>query len=382
MRRHVTSAGLSALRQATYRSTTCPRKLDLILRKKESRPISRVLSWAIIPLGRASPRASSGLPGSTRRPALQCCHRDFPIWPCSRWGLPCRRCCHRRGALLPHRFTLASAVSGASAVCFLLHFPWARAPQALPGTLPAEPGLSSATRGNPRNSDCLADSPAATIRPLAGALHRNRASRCYAQHRSRQALRLLVRRCARHATQLRGDRRGARRRQALQQQRQRARQQLRIAASPARRRAGDHQRDLAARQVRICHGALRPAPRACRDRRISCILVSSRAITAAALGAEGDPPVAAAWLPMRCGASNSTSVRGSCARRASAALALPGARRQKALEHEPIGRQARDRQRRGHRRRAGNRCAPRCQPRPPRAPARSPDRTAAACRRR
>ena len=35
--------------------------------------------------------------------------RDFPIWPCSRWGLPCRRCCHRRGALLPHRFTLTGA---------------------------------------------------------------------------------------------------------------------------------------------------------------------------------------------------------------------------------------------------------------------------------
>jgi hypothetical protein len=44
-------------------------------------------------------------------------------------------CCHRRGALLPHRFTLTSAVAGASAVYSLLHCPWARAPQALPGTL-------------------------------------------------------------------------------------------------------------------------------------------------------------------------------------------------------------------------------------------------------
>jgi hypothetical protein len=31
----------------------------------------------------------------------------FPIWPCSWWGLPCRLCCQSRGALLPHRFTLA-----------------------------------------------------------------------------------------------------------------------------------------------------------------------------------------------------------------------------------------------------------------------------------
>ncbi len=30
----------------------------------------------------------------------------LPIWSCSRWGLPCRGCCHPRGALLPHHFTL------------------------------------------------------------------------------------------------------------------------------------------------------------------------------------------------------------------------------------------------------------------------------------
>ncbi len=30
-----------------------------------------------------------------------------PIWSCSGWGFPCRPCCHERGALLPHLFTLA-----------------------------------------------------------------------------------------------------------------------------------------------------------------------------------------------------------------------------------------------------------------------------------
>jgi len=29
-----------------------------------------------------------------------------PIRFCSQWGLPCRSCCHARGALLPHHFTL------------------------------------------------------------------------------------------------------------------------------------------------------------------------------------------------------------------------------------------------------------------------------------
>src|SRR5262252_7930310 len=31
-----------------------------------------------------------------------------PTWSCSRWGLPCQPRCRRRGALLPHHFTLAS----------------------------------------------------------------------------------------------------------------------------------------------------------------------------------------------------------------------------------------------------------------------------------
>ena len=93
-----------------------------------SRPVSRVLSRAAIHLGHTSPCASSDLPGSGAGHASR-----SPIWSCSGWGLPCHRCHHRRGALLPHLFTLTRMVR---AVCFLWHFPWARAPQALPGTLP------------------------------------------------------------------------------------------------------------------------------------------------------------------------------------------------------------------------------------------------------
>jgi len=43
-------------------------------------------------------------------PDFTACRRNrrscFPIWPCSRWGLPCRPCYQGCGALLPHRFTL------------------------------------------------------------------------------------------------------------------------------------------------------------------------------------------------------------------------------------------------------------------------------------
>jgi len=41
----------------------------------------------------------------------------------------------RRGALLPHHFTLTARACAREAVYFLWHFPWAHAPQALPGTL-------------------------------------------------------------------------------------------------------------------------------------------------------------------------------------------------------------------------------------------------------
>jgi len=36
--------------------------------------------------------------------------RAVPIRSCSRWGFPCRRRCRRRGALLPHLFTLTAAI--------------------------------------------------------------------------------------------------------------------------------------------------------------------------------------------------------------------------------------------------------------------------------
>ena len=77
------------------------------------RPVSRVLSLReqgmTIHLGRSSPNASCGLPGRRRgNPPAQ--GRSpmpvAPIRPSSRWGLPCRRRYRRRGALLPHPFTL------------------------------------------------------------------------------------------------------------------------------------------------------------------------------------------------------------------------------------------------------------------------------------
>ena len=63
-----------------------------------------------IPLGRPSPSASSNQPerqANGQGPAAFEAPRVAPIRFCSRRGLPCRRRCRPRGALLPHPFTLA-----------------------------------------------------------------------------------------------------------------------------------------------------------------------------------------------------------------------------------------------------------------------------------
>ncbi len=95
-----------------------------------SRPVSRVLSRTAIHLGRASPRASSDLPGNCAG------HTSFPYLVLLRVGftslpmLPPARCA-LTAPFHPYPRSLATR-----AVFFLLHLPSARAAQALPGTLP------------------------------------------------------------------------------------------------------------------------------------------------------------------------------------------------------------------------------------------------------
>ena len=100
-----------------------------------SRPISRVLSWATIHLERASPRASSDLPGSLCGPQLPAEAGVLPYLVLLQAGfaVPSNVATdavrsYRTVSPLPSAHCCA-----AWAVCFLLHFPWARAPQALPG---------------------------------------------------------------------------------------------------------------------------------------------------------------------------------------------------------------------------------------------------------
>ncbi len=117
----------------------------VLWRKSSRRPVSRVLS---APFGveqpflwdarYRAPRATN--PGGRAGMPLAAALARWPAAPirsCSRWGLPCRPCCQGRGALLPHRFTLAVArgCPRGMAVCFLWHFPWGRPRRPLAGTV-------------------------------------------------------------------------------------------------------------------------------------------------------------------------------------------------------------------------------------------------------
>ena len=105
---------------ATPTTKTCRRRLQYSAR----RPVSRILSCAVIPLDAALPRTFiSDLPGGSgnclsRLGASGRCaappwllgEASLPIWSCSVWGLPCPRRYRRSGALLPHHFTLTPAL--------------------------------------------------------------------------------------------------------------------------------------------------------------------------------------------------------------------------------------------------------------------------------
>src|SRR4051812_32365844 len=76
-------------------------------------------------------------------------------------GFACHSCCHERGALLPHLFTIACRLAPTSAVCFLCHCPSGCPDRALPGALPCgvrtfhsppPVTLAQQARGLPRRS--------------------------------------------------------------------------------------------------------------------------------------------------------------------------------------------------------------------------------------
>ncbi len=100
-----------------------------------SRPVSRVLYGATgEPAARDDHSSGTAVAGRLERSTRATARKRVgpragkagpcpvaPIRSCSRWGLPCRRRCRRRGALLPHPFTLTRTLdrsdAGRSAFC-------------------------------------------------------------------------------------------------------------------------------------------------------------------------------------------------------------------------------------------------------------------------
>jgi hypothetical protein len=121
---------------ATIRS----RRTSLLLGGREggSRPISRVLSWAIIHLGLPSPAASCNLPESSAGRIIAFL---FGLAPGGVYHAAA--CCHLRGALLPHHFTLTFR---RRRYLFCCTFRRLAPPRRYLAPCPVEPGLSSTRR--------------------------------------------------------------------------------------------------------------------------------------------------------------------------------------------------------------------------------------------
>jgi hypothetical protein len=105
--------------------------------ESRSRPISRVLSWTIIHLGRASPLSSSSLPERSTGRAIAFL---FGLAPDGVY--PAATCYHGRGALLPHHFTL-TCPEGHRRYIFCGTFHRLTPPRYYLAPCPVEPGLSS-----------------------------------------------------------------------------------------------------------------------------------------------------------------------------------------------------------------------------------------------
>ncbi len=88
--------------------------------QQQDKPVSRILSPPVKEDGDHSSRRRIAAPlqqptrrfdAPGRHVHTTCVVIFLPIWSCSVWGLPCHLPYGRRGALLPHLFTLTEPVS-------------------------------------------------------------------------------------------------------------------------------------------------------------------------------------------------------------------------------------------------------------------------------
>ena len=128
------AVALMATRPARPRSPATKRGTGVRTQRSGSRPVSRVLCALRRDSHSSRPDVAIGL----KQPTRERCgpHHRSPIRSCSGWGLPCRSVARLAVRSCRTVSPLPDPLTGPSAVCSLLHFPSARAAQALPGTLP------------------------------------------------------------------------------------------------------------------------------------------------------------------------------------------------------------------------------------------------------
>ena len=129
-------AGGTALNLSPRPSALVPRRSGF------GRAVSRILS---APCGGENHLSMQPYPESVRlRGSWSGPPRGFPIWPCTRWGFPCRVACASRGALLPHLFTITAGLRR-RLFDFLWHCPSAGFETGRLRVSPAKPELRSIT---------------------------------------------------------------------------------------------------------------------------------------------------------------------------------------------------------------------------------------------
>ena len=138
------SQGAATAAQAPESAEADPRRQCAYAneRKGRSRPVSRVLSWTVIPLGAASPRRSSNLPGGTAGRGIASLFGLAPGGVCRAGPLPDSRC----ALTAPFHPCLISEEP--SAVSFCCTFRRLAPPRRYLAPCPVEPGLSSAFSRN------------------------------------------------------------------------------------------------------------------------------------------------------------------------------------------------------------------------------------------
>ena len=87
--------------------------------------------------------ALAAYPDGARATRRALADTPIPIWPCFRWGLPCRCRCRPRGALLPHRFTLTCVLTDHRRFVFCGTFHRLTPSRRYLAPCPMKPGLSS-----------------------------------------------------------------------------------------------------------------------------------------------------------------------------------------------------------------------------------------------